>query len=161
MVDFPKRRPVPSASRGAARRHRVEGGRPHAVKIRLTDTEYAAVTARACAARVSVQRFLADCALPRRQQTTIVPPALTAELAALRRLTANLANNVNQIARKLNSGGGPDGSIAPTLNAVCRTMDRLDLALSAYIPHDPAASGTPRIAGPTRNGNVEGAGRSP
>jgi hypothetical protein len=54
---------VPAASRGAARRHRVEGGRPHAVKVRFTDDEYAALAGRAAAARVSIQRFLVDAAL--------------------------------------------------------------------------------------------------
>jgi len=166
MVDFPRRRPIPAASRGTARRHRVQGGRPNAVKIRLTDTEYTAVTARACEARVSVQRFLTDCALTRRQQPVAVPSAVTAELAALRRLTANLANNINQIARKLNSGGSPDASIDPALDAVRRTMDRLDRALSAVTAHNPVTSGTPRITGPpprngTQNADTDATGRSP
>ena len=48
---------VPSALNGAARRHRVEGGRPRHVKIRFTDAEYDAIAARAVEARVSVPRF--------------------------------------------------------------------------------------------------------
>jgi Bacterial mobilisation protein (MobC) len=163
MMDFHQRRPVPAASRGTARRRRVQGGRPIAVKIRLTDTEYAAVTARACGARVSIQRFLTDCALTR-PHPVAVPSALTAELAALRRLSANLANNINQIARKLNSGGSPDASIGPALDAVRRTMDRLDQALSAVTARNPPTSGTGRItAPPSRNetGNADATGRSP
>jgi hypothetical protein len=143
VMDFPSLRPVPSASRGSARRHRVQGGRPCVVQIRFTDAEYAAIAARATESRVSVQRFLAGCALTRRQAAP--PPSLIAELAALRRLTANLANNINQIARRLNSGGTSDADIDPALAAVRRAMDRLDWALTAA---NPAPSGTPRMTGP-------------
>jgi Mobilization protein NikA len=145
MMNFPHGRPVPSASRGTARRHRIEGGRPCTVKVSFTHAEYDALTARAACSKVSVPRFLAECALIRRPQTITAPAALTAELAALRRLTANLANNINQIARKLNAGASPDGAIAPTLGAVRRTMNRLDTALAAL---HPAASGPSRITGP-------------
>jgi hypothetical protein len=58
----------------------------------------------------------------------------TAELAGLRRLTGNLANNINQIARVLNSGGIPDASIPATAEAVRRAMTRLDSVLSGMIP---------------------------
>jgi hypothetical protein len=140
---------VPAASRGAARRHRVEGGRPHAVKVRFTDDEYAALSARAAASRVSIQRFLVEGALtPRRQ--VVVPAALNAELAGLHRLVANLANNINQIARKLNAGGRPDASVTAATNAVARAMTRLDTALAwlgeppRQAPHrEPPASGQP------------------
>jgi Bacterial mobilisation protein (MobC) len=55
-------------------------------------------------------------------------------LAALRRLTGNLANNINQIARVLNSGGVPDASIPATAEAVRRAMTRLDSVLSGMVP---------------------------
>jgi hypothetical protein len=122
-------RPVPAASNGAARRHRVEGGRPHAVKIRFTDTEYEAVTARAASAGVSVQRYLTDRAFARRPPGH-APAALIAELAGLRRLIRSLSNNINQIARWLNSGGRPDARITGALDAVQRAMTRLDAVLA-------------------------------
>ena len=122
-------RPVPAASNGAARRHRVEGGRPHAVKIRFTDTEYEAVTARAASAGVSVQRYLTDRAFARRSPGH-APAALIAELAGLRRLIRSLSNNINQIARWLNSGGRPDARITGALDAVQRAMTRLDAVLA-------------------------------
>jgi hypothetical protein len=153
MMDFPSLRPTPSAARGAARRHRVQGGRQCAVEIKFTDAEYAAVATRAAESKVSVQRFLVGCALARRTQTP--SPSMAAEMAALRRLTANLANNINQIARRLNSGGSPDASIDPTLHAVRRAMDRLDRALAAA---DPASSGSPRNSSPPSRDNP---GRSP
>jgi Bacterial mobilisation protein (MobC) len=142
-MDFPSLRPVPSAGRGSARRHRVQGGRPCVVQIRFTDAEYAALATRATESKVSVQRYLTNCALTRRPHPP--PPSVTAELAALRRLTSNLANNINQIARRLNSGGALDASTGPTLEAVRRTMDRLDRALAGT---DPGSPGSPRNTAP-------------
>jgi hypothetical protein len=128
--DQPERQ-VPAASRRVARRHRVEGGRQRVVKFRFTDAEYEAIGARAAEAGVSVPRLVIASALTRRPATPAAPSALAAELAGLRRLVANLANNINQIARKLNAGGWPDASIAPAADAVQRTMGRLDAALAA------------------------------
>jgi hypothetical protein len=157
MMDFLSSRPVPSAARGTARRHRVDGGRHCIVRVRFTDAEFAAVEVRAAESKVTMQRYLAGCALARCQPQAAHKPssALAAELAALRRLTANLANNINQIARRLNSGGTPDASIDPALEAVRRAMTRLDRALA---PADPPPSGPPRITSPPPRDNP---GRSP
>ena len=123
-------RPVPAAANGAARRHRVEGGRPHAVKIRFTDAEYEAVAAHAADAGVSVQRYLTDRAFTGRSSPVRAPAALVAELSGLRRLTGSLANNMNQIARWLNSGGRPDARVTAAMDSVRRAMTRLDSALN-------------------------------
>lgn len=133
------RKLVPSAANGAVRLRRVKGGRRHAVKLLLDDAEYDAIAARAADCKLSVQRFLVSCALTRRgpmsnmMGTTLgarAPSALIAELVGLRRLAANLANNINQIARVLNSGGMPDASIPAAADAVRRVMARLDSALA-------------------------------
>lgn len=133
-------RTVPSASKGSARRHRVEGGRKHQVKIRFTDDEYDAIVARAAAANVSVQRYLVDGALTRRPAR--MSAALGAELAGLRRLAANLANNMNQIARRINSGADPDAGVLAAADSVRRTMNRLDTALS-WLGIPSAGNGVP------------------
>lgn len=131
-------RPVPAASNGAARRHRVEGGRPHAVKIRFTDAEFEALMARAASAGLSIQRYLTDRAFTRSQPGGQPSAALIAELAGLRRLTASLSNNINQIARWLNSGGRPDARITGALDSVQRAMRRLDAVLAWLgAPHQP------------------------
>lgn len=96
----------------------------------VTDDEYAAIVARAAEARVSVQRYLVERALSRKPSPRTAPSALRAELAALRRLSANLANNMNQIARRLNAGADPDARILAASYAVLRTMRRLDAALA-------------------------------
>ncbi len=155
MIDHSRQpeRPVPSAARGAARRRRVEGGRPRAVKIRLTDAEYEAIAARAADSGVSVQRLLVAGALTSGPATT-VPSALAAELAGLRRLVANIANNINQIARKLNSGGRPDAGITSAADAVRHTMRRLDVALGAAV-----RSGLPKQ--PVRDPDLPSQGPEP
>lgn len=157
---------VPSASSGSARRHRVEGGRKKEVKIRFTDEEFNAVAARASEARVSVQRYLVARALARRPAR--MPAALVAELEGLRRLAGNLANNMNQIARRMNSGIDPDAGLLAAADSVQRTMNRLDSALSwADVPaarngHPAQRNATPaaRIApsGPRNGPAASGSG---
>jgi Bacterial mobilisation protein (MobC) len=139
MVDHIAR-PVPAACRGAARRHRVEGGRRRELKIRFTEAELDAITARAADAHVSVQRFMVGSALARRAQPA-VPVQLAAEVASLKRLIANLANNINQIARRLNSGGAPDAGLTATADSVRRAMNRLDIAI-AWFDSPQAATST-------------------
>jgi hypothetical protein len=156
-------RPVPAACRGAARRHRVEGGRHLALKIRFTEAELEAVTVRAADAHVSVQRFMVGSALARGSQPTF-PVQVAAEVASLKRLIANLANNINQIARRLNSGGSPGADLPAALGSVRRAMNRLDVAI-AWFDSPQATSSTagqrgsggqqdpPRIAAPPRPRN--------
>lgn len=147
-------RAIPAASRGSARRHRVEGGRRHPVKICFTDAEYEVIAARAADARVSVQRYLVDGALARRPSRT-APSALAAELAGLRRLTAGLANNINQIARRLNAGADPDPGIPAAADSVCRAMRRLDSALAWLdIPPGGHSAPDPRNARPARGSSL-------
>jgi len=73
---------------------------------------------------------------------------LAAELTGLRRLTANLANNINQIARVLNSGGVPDSSIPATADAVRRATARIDSVL-AGLAADPSGRPTVRPTFPS------------
>ncbi|HEX6523328.1 MAG TPA: plasmid mobilization relaxosome protein MobC [Streptosporangiaceae bacterium] len=136
-------RRVPAARNGAARLHRVEGGRRHAVKVRLDDAEYDAIVAHAADSKVSIQRLLVTCALTRTLPAIPAQSALIAELVGLRRLAANLANNVNQIARRLNSGGFPDSSIPAAAVAVRRAMLRLDSALTGLTAESSAPPATP------------------
>jgi hypothetical protein len=145
MDEKTTRKPAPSAANGATRLRRAVGGREHAIKVKLNRAEYQAISTRAAERKLSVQRFLLSCALaPRTEIHPVrVPSTLTAELAGLRRLIANLANNINQIARVLNSGGVPDASIPATADAVRRAMTRLDSVLSGMAP-DHAARPTAR-----------------
>jgi hypothetical protein len=149
MDEQTTRKAVPSAANGAARLRRAVGGREHAIKVKLNNAEYQAISTRAADRKLSVQRFLLSCALAPNLdvQPARIPSTLTAELAGLRRLTGNLANNINQIARVLNSGGIPDASIPATADAVRRAMTRLDSVLSGMVP-DHAARPVPRSIPP-------------
>jgi hypothetical protein len=97
------------------------------VELHFTDEEYGMLAARAAEERVTIQRYIVSHAMSRR---LTLNTALTEELTALRRLVANLANNMNQIARHLNSGGRSDASLTATAHALHRTLTRLDTAVS-------------------------------
>jgi hypothetical protein len=164
MDEHITRKPVPSAANGATRLRRVDGGREHAIKVKLNKAEYQAISALAADRKLSVQRFLLSCALaPRTEiQPVRAPSTLTAELAGLRRLAGNLANNINQIARVLNSGGIPDASIPATADAVRRAMIRLDSVLSGMVPDHsarPAACSVPPSAAPATRPEDRGSSR--
>jgi hypothetical protein len=158
------RKPAPSAANGASRLRRAVGGREHAIKVKLNNAEYQAISTRAAERKLSVQRFLLSCALPPNTaiQSARVSSTLTAELSGLRRLTANLANNINQIARVLNSGGVPDASIPATADAVRRAMTRLDSVLSGMVPDHaarPTACSVPPSAAPAAQPKNRGSSR--
>jgi hypothetical protein len=134
MVEYihrPGDLPVPSAARGSARRRREEGGRRYGMMMRFTGPEYDALAALAADAGLSVPRYLVDSALAEAGQPVTASPAVMAEITAVKRLVANAANNINQIARKLNSGAAPDASIAPSMAAAQYAMSRLDVVLDS------------------------------
>jgi Bacterial mobilisation protein (MobC) len=138
MVEYihrPGDLPVPSAARGSARRRREEGGRRYGMMMRFTGPEYDALAALAADAGLSVPRYLVDSALAEAGQPLTASPAVMAEITAVKRLVANAANNINQIARKLNSGAAPDASIAPSMAAARYAMSRLDVVLDGIDRH--------------------------
>jgi hypothetical protein len=141
------RRPAPSAAKGSARRRRAEGGRHHELELHFTEEEYEMLAARAAEERVTIQRYIVSHAMARR---LTLNTALTEELTALRRLVANLANNMNQIARHMNSGGRSDPSVTATALALGRTLTRLDTAVS-WLGTPPKAP-RPRTAPPEYDG---------
>jgi hypothetical protein len=130
----PSSQEPPVAPRQGLRRHRLEGGRGVKLTVRLSDAEYDAIAVRADSAGVNAQRFLVDSALASRRPQAGIPAALTAELSGIRRLLGSLANNMNQIARWLNSGGRPDARVIAAMDAVRRATIRLDTALGWLAP---------------------------
>lgn len=127
-------REQPAASRRVPRRHRLEGGRSIKLTLRLSAAEHDAIAVRADSAGVNAQRFLVDSALASRRSSAVVPAALIAELSGIHRLLGSLANNMNQIARWLNSGGRPDARVLAAMDAVRRATIRLDAALRWLAP---------------------------
>jgi len=134
--------------------------------MRFTGPEYDALAALAAEAGLSVPRYLVDSALAEATQPQIASPALMAEITAVKRLIANAANNINQIARKLNSGAAPDASIAPSMAAARYAMSRLDVVLDGIDRHrgtaPPHKPSQPRCAQDQvpRQGDLPGACRN-
>jgi hypothetical protein len=149
------RNTVPSQAHGAARLRRVEGGRQHVVKVKLDEAEYAAIAGRAADLKISIQRYFVSSAFNSRSpaQPARVPSSMAAELAGLRRLTANLANNINQIARALNSGATPAVSIPAAADAVRRVMIRLDSVLAGLGADGPVRPAERSGRGPSGRGS--------
>lgn len=113
------------------RRRRITGGRPHRVPVRFSAEEYAALRARAAAAGLTPAAYLAAAVEPRdrlglARMSGEERKGWAAELAAVRRLTAAVGNNLNQLARAANSGADIDrGQAAATIRACDRAVERV------------------------------------
>jgi len=120
-------------SRVTARRRRANTSAPRqkSVHVRLTEREHEQLAGLADGHGVSVQRLLVEAALAGRETPAARRSAMV-ELFAIRRLLANVANNVNQLARAANVTG--DTPAVARLEAVLeelrgvlgRTLDALD-----------------------------------
>ncbi len=110
------------------RRRRVFGGRPHKVSVRLTDEEFAAVSAQAAAARLSVPAALVVAALAPRSGG--VDPeserVLLVELNAIRNGLIRIGTNINGIARWAHGSGEVRASAAGALESVVVMNARLE-----------------------------------
>ncbi|WP_420716555.1 plasmid mobilization protein [Streptomyces sp. H27-H1] len=122
----------------ARRRPYQRGQRPHVRNARLNDQELAAITAGAHAAGLTVAGFIAHAALAaaRDIHKTAAEIAsereVVSELFAARRHLGYIGNNINQIARILNSGGDtPETSAA--LDAVRLAARRLEAVTQQLI----------------------------
>lgn len=116
---------------GAGRRERSTAGRrPEVVKLRLTEAERAELAAHAAQRGITVQRYLLECVAAVQAGGTLETASDRREdmatLLGVRRLLANVANNVNQIARAANAGALPmRGESAAAFNAAKRASDRI------------------------------------
>jgi len=114
---------------GGRRRSRVEGGRPHKFTVRFTDDELGAVALKATAARVSIPHYLALRALetPRDGAMDLrVLQEWTVQMNMLRRGVRRTGQNVNQMTRLLNGGGGVGRGAEETLAEAGIVLRKLD-----------------------------------
>lgn len=120
----------PGTGRTSARRRRVEGGRQHRHVVRVTPAEEAQLLVLALRYRVSVPKLLVDSALAGGSEAASanasVRQALVTELFGVHRLLANIANNVNQVARVANATGAVPSEAEAVLSAARRAADRID-----------------------------------
>lgn len=134
--------PLPRAAEAAAL-HRVarrrkpdpNGRREERVDARYSIEEKAAILAKAQSLNVSGAHYVAVVALAHVHGDLTVPGQRTPlddyidELNALRWQVAKIGDNVNQIAKKLNSGGHPHPGDSALLAQTDRTLDAVGTAV--------------------------------
>jgi hypothetical protein len=111
--------------RRARRANSSDGPREIVQKVKLTATEQAALKLRARAQGVSVPRLMVESALSD-GETSTDRRDLLAQLFGLHRLSANIANNVNQLAAKANSENTFPTAAGPVLAHIERLLQRID-----------------------------------
>jgi hypothetical protein len=118
----------------AGRQSRADGGRPHVVKVRLTEEENVRVQARAISLGISAPRLFVETLLSDGRAPVSERHALYRELLGIRRLVALLGSNTNQIARVANTTGEVLPEAAATLAAAGRAAERLEALLATMSP---------------------------
>ncbi|MEI5100953.1 plasmid mobilization relaxosome protein MobC [Streptomyces sp. PmtG] len=112
--------------------------RVHVIYVRLNDSEKSVLSAAASAARTSLPAFLARSGLAAAHDLDNTAAAIAgrretvSELFAARRHLHQVGNNLNQVARAINSGAWPpelDTVLAATQRAVQRVQDATDQLL--------------------------------
>ncbi|MFG2338180.1 plasmid mobilization protein [Streptomyces yangpuensis] len=124
-------------------RLRAENKRMHQPSCRMNDAEYQLLVHAASACRMSIAKFLAHTALnaarnlDRTEAEIATRREVVGELFALRRHLGQIGNNVNQVAKALNSGA--DAPHAQTvLDAVHRAAERVDTFTQTYVETETA-----------------------
>lgn len=108
------------------RRRNKDGRRAHRTVIRHNDAEWARVTAMATHLGVSVPGLYERAVFAGSVQAAVGIEEIHSELIGVRRLLANAANNLNQVARAANSGEGVDhGRLEASLSLFERSIERL------------------------------------
>jgi len=111
---------------GTRRRRNPTGARPHRTVIRHTDEEWARVTSMASYLGLSVPGFYERAAFAGSAQAAVELSIIHDELFGVRRLLANAANNLNQVARSLNTDGTyDDAQLVESLRLFRETIARL------------------------------------
>ena len=119
--------PAPPRRVGRRRAANARGGRQHRHEVKVTAEEEARLLALAVEQGVTVPRLLVESALAGPVgETASERRVLLTELFAVHRTVAGVANNVNQIARKLNTTYELAAETSQVLDAARSTMQRID-----------------------------------
>ncbi|MFG2996618.1 MobC family plasmid mobilization relaxosome protein [Streptomyces sp. NPDC048340] len=128
----PRQRAVPRSSRKRSPKP-PSHKRVHVCSVRLNDDEKNLLTSAAAAASTTLPAFLARSGLSAARDLDNTAAAIASkretvsELFAARRHLGRVGNNLNQVARALNSGGQPE-ELDAVLAAVRKAVDRIQAA---------------------------------
>ena len=116
------------------RARNVTGGRPFRHEVKVSEAEEAKLVVLAARHRVTIPRLLVTSTLERSDEITAADKReLLTELFVIHRLLGNMANNVNQIAKAVNSTGG---EVPPQTNAVMSalraTVQRVNVEIERF-----------------------------
>ncbi len=112
---------------GRRRRANAKGGRHHRHEVKVTPEEEARLLLVAQGLGVTVSRLLVESALAsERGETATERARLLTELFAVHRTLAGVANNVNQIAKKLHATGELAVETGVVLGEARAVMSRID-----------------------------------
>lgn len=151
-------RTTPAVADGPTRRSRAAGGRPHSVRVSLSDVEAAAVVAAAGRAGQAPGAWLGEAGVAAATQGR--GPAsswagvmqdlmgLRAEVMELRRVLRNVGGNLNDVAAQANATDVVHAAAARVLGLVGRTVERVDRAVAA-LDARLAAAREERLRGPS------------
>jgi len=127
---------VPAEGPSPKRLRRKLGGRPHQLKLKLSDVELAEFQTAAEAANLTVQRYIVETVLAagpevRRPLLGRQQRALLATFMASRRTLAGAANNLNQLTRWSHAHEEAADGIEAAITAVDAAAGRLRLDVDA------------------------------
>ena len=115
------------------RARNVSGGRPFRHVVRVSESEEAQLVVAASRQGVTVPRLLVVCALERSDEITSADKReLLVELFTIHRLLGNMANNINQIARAVNSTGDLPEQTGAVMTALWSTMQRVNREIDRF-----------------------------
>ncbi len=111
----------------------MSGGRPFRHVVRVSESEEAQLVVAAARQGVTVPRLLIVCALERSDEITSADKReLLVELFTIHRLLGNMANNINQIARAVNSTGDLPEQTGAVMTALWSTMQRVNREIDRF-----------------------------
>lgn len=117
---------------GTERRQLRRAGqrRQHVHKVAVTTAQEVELASRAAARGVTVPRFLVEAGLAGGADEAAARAELASELFRLVRMLGQVGNNVNQLARTANATGQVPAAVPNALDALTRTLGRLDAFLT-------------------------------
>ena len=115
------------------RARNVPGGRPFKHEVKVSDAEEAQLVVLASRHGMSVPRLLVTSALDRSDEiTTADKRELLIELFTIHRLLGNMANNINQIAKAVNSTGDLPPQTGAVFTALGSTLQRVNREIERF-----------------------------